>query len=89
LNLLERELNRIEDEFTSIAYLPEQWKSHGRMYPPQADSRRTLTSEVSRYRNRNHNTYIGMNGSIRIETVYEQRILLDKPGMDERKVSDL
>ncbi|MFV2005089.1 MAG: hypothetical protein ACC650_07765, partial [Gammaproteobacteria bacterium] len=53
------------------------------------DSRRTVTNEISRYRNKNHNTYIGSNGSIKIETVIGKKVLLDKTGLNGKKVGDL
>lgn len=87
--LLSSILNGVEDVNTSIPYTPEMWDSDGRMYPPQEDSKRTVTNDISRYRNRNHNTFIGSNGSIKIETVIGKKVLLDKAGLDGKKVGDL
>lgn len=87
--LLSTILNDVEDEHTLIPNTPETWDSDGRMYPPQEDHKHTESSEITRYRNRNHNTYFGSNGSIRIETVNGKVILLDKAGLDGRKVGDL
>jgi hypothetical protein len=58
------------------------------MYPPQPDQiRHSEFKSTIRYRSAGHNTYIGENGSLGIETI-DGRILLDKPGKDGRKVSD-
>ncbi len=88
LVLIATVLNAVEDEATSIPYLPEQWMADGRMYPPQLDSRRTLSSDVARYRTRSHNTVIAANGAIRIETVSGKQVVLDKSGQNGKKVSD-
>jgi len=82
-------LNEVEDELSNIPYSPDQWMTDGRMYPPQDDSRRsTLNSEVVRYRNKGHNTYIGSNGSIKIEAI-NGNIIIDKAGRDGRKIGNL
>jgi len=60
------------------------------MYGPREDSRRSVPGQpsVARYRSAAHNTHIGQNGSIRIETL-EREVLLDKPGSDGRKAGEL
>lgn len=87
--LLSTILNEVEDQHTSVPYMPDQWMLDGRMYPPQLDSKRKVSSEITRYRNSNHNTYIGINGSIKIETVNTKHVLLDKAGVDGKKIGDL
>ncbi len=89
IELLRTILNGVEDEHTSIPYMPQEWALDGRMYPPQEDSKRIVTNAISRYRNRNHNTYIGSNGSIKIELVIGKKVLLDKAGVDGKKVGDI
>jgi hypothetical protein len=89
-DLLARTLNAIEDEFSGLPYRPEAWRSDGRMYPPQEDSRVKCPERPSlrKYRNRGHYSFIGLNGSVRIETL-DGEILLDKRGMDGRKTHEL
>ncbi|MGA2867937.1 MAG: hypothetical protein ABSF34_02070 [Verrucomicrobiota bacterium] len=90
VNLLTQTLNVVEDEFSGVPYRPENWRTDGRMYPPQEDSRVKFPERPSlrKYRNKGHYHYIGLNGSIRIETL-EAEILLDKPRRDGRKIHDL
>ena len=90
-NLIADTLNNVEDEFTNILYSPNKWTNDGRMYPPLPDSKRpTSDPKVVRYRSRSHNTYIGDNGAIRIEKARgEKLVVLDKEGIDKRKVGDL
>lgn len=90
LRLLASNLNAVEDEFSGVPFRPENWRTDGRMYPPQEDSRVKFPKRPSlrKYRNKGHYNFIGLNGSIRIETL-EARILLDKPGQDGRKTHDL
>ncbi len=90
INLLAQTLNAVEGEFSGVPYRPENWRTDGRMYPAQEDSRVKFPERPSlrKYRNKGHYDYIGLNGSIRIETL-EAEILLDKPGQDGRKTHDL
>lgn len=90
INLLAQTLNVVEDEFSGVPYRPQNWRADGRMYPPQEDSRVKFPERPSlrKYRSKGHYDYIGLNGSIRIETL-EAEILLDKPGQDGRKTHDL
>lgn len=90
LELLAEILNAVEDEFSGVPFRPEHWRTDGRMYPPQEDSRVKFPERPSlrKYRNKGHYNYIGSNGSLRIDML-EGTVLLDKPGQDGRKTSDL
>jgi hypothetical protein len=87
LQLLSETLTAVENEFSGIPANAEAWANDGRMYPPTEANRRALSSLpfVRRYRSARHNTFIGANGSIRIEDI-DGNILLDKAGSDGRKV---
>jgi hypothetical protein len=90
LFLLAQTLNSIEDRYSEIPYNPVLWMSDGRMYPPQADSRRlTQNIVISRYRNRAHNTLIGNNGAIQIIDIRTGAILLNKLGANGQQIGDL
>ena len=90
LALLAKILNEVEDEHSGVEYNPDAWADDGRMYPPKEDNRRSVVDRPSlrRYRNAKHNTFFGLNGSIRIEDL-NGNVLLDKPGRDGRKTDDL
>ncbi|MEQ8966374.1 MAG: hypothetical protein RID91_11155 [Azospirillaceae bacterium] len=80
-DLLADTLNRVEDEFTDVPFDPTRYLSDGRLYPPQADSSRSVDGrpDLTRYRSRGHNTWIGENGAIHVRTL-NGTVLLDKPG---------
>lgn len=81
----------VEDEHSGIENNPNAWRTDGRMYPPQKDSRRAVADRpsLSRYRSVRHNTFIGANGSLQIVDLQDGKVLLDKPGQDGRRVDEL
>jgi hypothetical protein len=80
----------VEDEFSGIPNNPATWQTDGRLYPPQQDTKRIHPNcpSIVRYRSVAHNTLIGENGSIRIETITGQ-VVLNKCGADGLTVADL
>lgn len=90
-HLLVTVLTTVEDELTTIPNHPEQWQTDGRMYPPQTDNQRSVAGHplVQRYRSRAHNTLIGANGALAIQSVANDELLLNKPGADGRNVWSL
>ena len=80
--LVERVLHEVEDE---LCPAPED-----QMGPPLDDNRHSVPGhpEVTRYRNKGHNTFLRQNGAIRIEELPSKRVVLDKPGADGRRVLD-
>lgn len=87
LELIASTLTSVEDELTDILADPDRWITDGRMYPPQADSRRDVPvhPQVLRYRSRAHNTFIAANGAIEIRDLADQ-VLLRKAGADGKHV---
>ena len=90
LALLSQTLNEVEDEFSDVPYRPENWRTDGRMYPPQEDSRVKYPGRPSlrKYRSKGHYSFFGSNGSIRIELL-DGSVLIDKPGADGLKTQEL
>jgi len=86
-NLVSSTLIAVEDEFSGTKFDPAQWKTDGRLYPPQLDNRRAVAGypEVVRYRSLGHHTLIGSNGSIQIITIRGATELM-KAGTDGRHV---
>ncbi len=87
LMLLAATLNAVDDDLSGISFDPARHRSDGRMYPPQADSKRNVPerADVTRFRSRAHNTLIGRNGAIRVEEI-TGTLLLSKAGADGRTI---
>jgi len=80
---LGKTLIEVEDELTDIPFMPENWQTDGRMYPPQEDSARDVPgrSDLVRYRSRGHHTYIRANGAIEVRDL-AGRVIISKKGSD-------
>lgn len=94
LDLVCRILNDVEEEHSGIPFDPSTRGSDGRMYPPQADSRRMdhQSPRVARYRTRGHHLLIGCNGAIAILSAApgaSTSPILEKAGSDGRTVEVL
>lgn len=77
-------LNAVEDEHSGIPANPSNWRSDGRMYPPQADNARSSPNRpgVVVYRSRSHRTLIAVNGAFTIIDVQTGEALIEKLGLD-------
>jgi hypothetical protein len=80
-------MNEVENTFTTIPYNPENWQNDGRLYPPESDNIYDVDAypKIKRLRSRGHNTYIGGNGSIEIQTT-DGMIVFEKTGTDGKNV---
>jgi hypothetical protein len=86
---IETTLNAVEDELTDIPFDPSQWRSDGRLYPPQEDNMlETGRPQVGGFRSFRHRTLIGLNGAIEIRET-SGRMVFAKPGADGKFVADL
>jgi hypothetical protein len=85
--LLSRVLTAVEDEMSGVPADPSQWKSDGRLYPPQDDNRTQVIDrpDIRRYRQFKHITYIAANGAIEIATL-SREVVFRKAGADGRHV---
>lgn len=86
-DLIVRAMNSVENDMTSIPYDPTKWQSDGRLYPPMLDNMRPVENhpKVRRFRSVAHNTFLGDNGAIQIQTL-DKKIQLDKKGFDGKGV---
>lgn len=80
-------LNQVEDELSGVPFDPDNWKTDGRLYPPQEDNKHLVLGHplVTRYRSVAHNMFIGSNGAVEIQTLRGD-VLLQKAGADGRHV---
>ena len=93
LALITKILHAVEDEFSGVAYNPEELGTDGRMYPPNVRFRYKdwERPNVCCYRQVAHATFIADNGAIEIRARLGAdlgSILFEKPGQDGKKVSD-
>jgi hypothetical protein len=86
---IEQTLNEVENEMTNIPYNPDEWRSDGRMYPPQDDSiRRTSNREIMCFRSKGHRIFIGSRGAIEIQEI-SKKTVFSKPGADGKTIREL
>lgn len=85
---IEGTLNQVEDEFSGVACDPVNWKTDGRMYPPQDDSAADVDGypHVTSYRSRGHETFIAKNGAFEIRDLRTGEVVLHKSGSDGKEV---
>ncbi|MFO0843741.1 MAG: hypothetical protein U0797_15330 [Gemmataceae bacterium] len=83
-------LTHVEDSMTSIPCNPANWRTDGRMYPPQQDSIRDVEGHpnTKRFRSLRHNTFFGENGAIEIQAVSDGAVIFAKPGANGKGVWD-
>ncbi len=86
--LLSRILNEVENELSGIPFDPTKWQSDGRLYPPQEDHKRNVEgrSDLIRYRSARHNTFISVDGGIKIIDLESDQCVLNKPGLNGRTI---
>ena len=84
--LLAELLNRIEDAHSDAPNDPRNWRTDGRIYPPEDDFERASARPGTRlFYSKGHSLWFAANGAIRIEVrggTDSGRVLLDKPGAD-------
>ena len=85
--LLDTILNSVEDRHSGATFNPDNWRSDGRLYPPQDD--REIESGVPgvrTFKTVGHYVDIAANGAIRIMRIGTgpagSVIAIDKPGSD-------
>ena len=86
LKLIATLLDAVEDKHSGIAANPRNWRTDGRMYPPQPDSARPSVDlpGVIVYRSVAHRILIAANGAFAIIEVGADTVLIEKAGRDGR-----
>jgi len=77
-------LKAVEDEHSGVPDNPANWRTDGRMYPPQSDMAKPDADRpgVTVYRSRSHRTFIARNGAFAIENIWSRNQLVEKIGRD-------
>jgi len=85
---LEETLNAVEDELSGVPFIPNNWRTDGRMYPAQDDYAADVEGHpcVTSYRHRSHETFIAENGAFEIRDLKENKVLIEKLGADGKGV---
>jgi len=83
-------LNKVEDEYSGAPYNIEQWRTDGRMYPPQMDNARPLEDYpgITRFRTLAHHVFISDKGAILIYNHRSKSIDLSKSGKDGSQIPE-
>ena len=78
----------MENEFTDIPFDPDNWRTDGRLYPAHEDSASEVDGfpNVTRFRSKGHETFIGANGAYEIHDLRTKQVVYSKPGTDGRGV---
>ncbi len=81
-------LDAVEDEHSGVPNNPSNWRTDGRMYPPQLDRVYAVPGfpEVLRYGHFKHDTFIASNGAIEVKIVATGEVHFAKAGTDGRGV---
>ncbi len=84
LALIATVLDEVEDELSGIVANPANWRSDGRMYPPQDDNARASVTPpgITVYRSRHHRTLLWESGGFAIVQVGTGDVVVVKPGTD-------
>jgi hypothetical protein len=84
--LLCETIDAVEDELTSTPNDPANWRTDGRIYPPQLDSQVSVPGrpDLLRYVSRGHDSFLADNGAITI-ALHNGTVVFDKPGADGRR----
>lgn len=90
-DLLCAALDAVEDELTALPNDPRQWKTLGRLFPPQPDRMSTVKdTEIKRLDSLRHVTFIGPNGAIEIRSSRDpSAVAFSKAGSDGRSICDI
>lgn len=88
LALIATILNAVEDEHSGVPANPANWRTDGRMYPPQSDNARASADlpDVTGYRSVAHRTLIASNGALTIIELSTNTVLIEKRGSDGKGV---
>src|SRR6187455_2194862 len=66
-------LDAVEDELSGLPNEPDRWMTLDRMFPPRSDRMSSVEeSEVKRFDNVRHITYIAENGAIEIRSKFRK-----------------
>lgn len=85
-------LDEVEDEFSGLPYDPPSWRVNRRLYGPDPAFERELPgwSTVRKFRQTEHSTFIGANGSFEIQwdkpSPRAGEVVFSKKGSDSKGV---